>query len=117
MKNLLIATIALAAVSAAADTIYFDDGTVYELKPDESVYVSSGRVWEFTRFLANDLRVQQIEPFSVESEQCLASLGFGHEQCTDFEDVTDDVVEDDVDDVIETTLDECSDGFTFGGGC
>jgi hypothetical protein len=111
MKNLLIATIALAAVSAAADTIYFDDGTVYELKPNESVYVSSGRVWEFTRFLANDLRVQQIEPFSVEQEQCYADLGFGPEQCTANDDVVDD------DDVVETADGDCSDGFTFGGGC
>ena len=65
MRKLLIAMIALAATSAAADTIYFDDGTVYELKTGEEIYVSSGRVWEFTRFLANDLRVQQIEPFAV----------------------------------------------------
>jgi|SaaInlStandDraft_1057018.scaffolds.fasta_scaffold07770_3 hypothetical protein len=111
MKNLLIAMIALAATSAAADTIYFDDGTVYELKPNESVYVSSGRLWEFTRFLANDLRVQSVEPFAAPAEQCIDQLGFGPEQCTSSDDAAAD------DDVVETVNVDCSDGFTFGGGC
>lgn len=113
MKNLLIATIALAAVSAAADTIYFDDGTVYELQPEEEIYVSSGRVWEFTRFLADDLRVQQIEPFAVQAEQCIDKLGFGPEQCTTYEEVIDEVVEQ----VVEQVQADCDDGLTFGGGC
>ena len=108
MKNLLIAMIALAATSAAADTIYFDDGTVYELKPNESVYVSSGRLWEFTRFLANDLRVQSVEPFAAQTEQCIDQLGFGPEQCTTYEEVTE---------VVEQAQADCDDGLTFGGGC
>jgi len=108
MRKLLIAMIALAATSAAADTIYFDDGTVYELKTGEEIYVSSGRVWEFTRFLANDLRVQQIEPFAVPAEQCIDQLGFGPEQCTTYEEVTE---------VVEQAQADCDDGLTFGGGC
>ena len=48
--------------TAKADTIYFDDGTLYELRPGESVYISSGRVWEFTRFDPLDLRIQALEP-------------------------------------------------------
>ena len=113
MKSLLIATIALAAASATADTIYFDDGTVYELLPEEEIYVSSGRVWEFTRFLADDLRVQQIEPFAAQAEQCIDRLGFGPEQCTTYEEVIDEVVEQ----VVEQVQSDCEDGLTFGGGC
>jgi hypothetical protein len=108
MRKLLIAMIALAATSAAADTIYFDDGTVYELQTGEEIYVSSGRVWEFTRFLANDLRVQQIEPFAAPVEQCIDQLGFGPEQCTTYEEVTE---------VVEQAQADCDDGLTFGGGC
>lgn len=109
MRKLLIAMIAIAATSAAADTIYFDDGTVYELKPNESVYVSSGRLWEFTRFLANDLRVQSVEPFAAPVEQCIDQLGFGPEQCTTYEEVTEEVA--------EQAQADCDDGLTFGGGC
>ena len=113
MNNLLIAAVLTASVSATADTIYFDDGTVYTLADDESLYVSSGRVWEFTRFLADDLRVQQIEPFSVQGEQCIDKLGFGPEQCTTYEEVIDEVVEQ----VVEQVQADCADGLTFGGGC
>jgi hypothetical protein len=66
--------------TAKSDTIYFDDGTTYDLKPGESVYVSSGRVWEFTKFHPLDLRVQALEPMSTQAadEECLT---FGGDSC------------------------------------
>ena len=77
-----IALILVAGVvsTAAATTIYFDDGTFYDLKENEAVYVSSGRVWEFTRFNPLDLRIEALVPLEVEEpeEDC---LGFGHSTC------------------------------------
>lgn len=66
--------------TAKADTIIFDDGSMYELQAGESVYVSSGRVWEFTRFQPLDLRIEVLEPFTVgqADDNC---LGFGHGGC------------------------------------
>lgn len=69
--------------TAKADTIYFDDGTLYELQPGESVYISSGRVWEFTRFDPLDLRIQALEPLATEEpvESTDDCLGFGPGGC------------------------------------
>ena len=66
--------------TAKATTIYFDDGTFYDLKENEAVYVSSGRVWEFTRFNPLDMRIEALVPLEVEEpeEDC---LGFGHTTC------------------------------------
>jgi len=68
--------------TAKADTIIFDDGSMYELQAGESVYVSSGRVWEFTRFQPLDLRIEALEPFTVDQadDSC---LGFGHGGCAE----------------------------------
>jgi len=67
--------------TAKATTIYFDDGTTYDLQENEAVYVSSGRVWEFTRFNPLDLRIEALVPLEVEEpeEDC---LGFGHSTCS-----------------------------------
>ena len=85
MKKLTLFSIALILVfgvvsTAKATTIYFDDGTFYDLKENEAVYVSSGRVWEFTRFNPLDLRIEALVPLEVEEpeEDC---LGFGHSTC------------------------------------
>ena len=66
--------------TAKADTIIFDDGSMYDLQPGESVYVSKGRVWEFTRFQPLDLRIQALEPFTMDQadDSC---LGFGPGGC------------------------------------
>jgi len=68
--------------TAKATTIYFDDGTTYDLQENEAVYVSSGRVWEFTRFNPLDLRIEALVPLAVEEpeEDC---LGFGHSGCAE----------------------------------
>jgi hypothetical protein len=68
--------------TARATTIYFDDGTVYELQENEAVYVSSGRVWEFTRFNPLDLRIEALVPLETEEaeQDC---LGFGHTSCVE----------------------------------
>ena len=74
--------LAAGAISTAkATTIYFDDGTTYDLQENEAVYVSSGRVWEFTRFNPLDLRIEALVPLEVEEpeEDC---LGFGHATCS-----------------------------------
>jgi hypothetical protein len=86
MKKLTVFAVALILVAGvvstakAATTIYFDDGTFYELQENEAVYVSSGRVWEFTRFNPLDLRIEALEPLATEEpeEDC---LGFGHTTC------------------------------------
>ena len=88
MKKLTVFSIALILVmgvisTAEADTIYFDDGTLYELQPGESVYISSGRVWEFTRFDPLNMRIEALEPLATEepvesTEDC---LGFGPGGC------------------------------------
>ena len=88
MTKLTVFAVALILVAgvistAKADTIYFDDGTLYELKPGESVYISSGRVWEFTRFDPLDMRIEALEPLATEepvesTEDC---LGFGPGGC------------------------------------
>lgn len=85
MKKLTVFSIALILVfgvvsTAKSTTIYFDDGTFYDLKENEAVYVSSGRVWEFTRFNPLDLRIEALVPLEVEEpeEDC---LGFGHSTC------------------------------------
>jgi len=83
-----IAAILVAGVvsTAKADFVYYDDGSVYELQPGESVYVSSGRIWEFTRFDPLDLRIQALEPLStVDAEEgpedTSDCLGFGPGGC------------------------------------
>ena len=100
----LLAALTLTATTASATTVYFDNGDYYELQPNEEVYISSGRVWEFTRFRADDLRIQSLEPFVDSSEQCTTGLTFGGESCATSEPV----------ETVES--DEC-DGLTFGGGC
>lgn len=107
----LLAAVAMTAVTAnAATTIYFDNGEVYDLVEGEELYVSKGRVWEFTRFLADDLRIEQLEPFTP-SEQCSTGFTFGGGSCTTYEPVTEEV---EVETETETT-ETCD--FTFGGGC
>jgi hypothetical protein len=102
LKNML-ASIAMAAVTANATTVYFDNGDYYELTEGEELYVSKGRVWEFTRFQADDLRIQSLEPIFDPSDQCSTGLTFGGSSCTTSEPV-------------ETNeSDEC-DVLTFGGG-
>ena len=105
LKSLLAAATLMAA-TANATTIYFDNGDYYDLKEGEEVYVSKGRVWEFTKFQANDLRIQSLEPVVDPSEQCSAGLTFGGSSC-----VTN---EPEVEEVEETSA---CDGLTFGGGC
>jgi hypothetical protein len=94
----------MAAVTANATTVYFDNGDYYELADGEELYVSKGRVWEFTRFQADDLRIQSLEPIFDPSEQCSTGLTFGGSSCTTSEQ----------EETVES--DEC-DGLTFGGGC
>ena len=107
LRNLIAAVTLTAATANAATTIYFEDGGYYELADGEELYVSKGRVWEFTRFLADDLRIEQLEPF-VPAEQCSTGLTFGGESCVTTEPVTEEVED-------ETTTETCD--FTFGGGC
>ncbi len=85
MKKLTVFAVSLILVAgvisaAKAQTILFDDGSMYDLQPGESVYVSKGRVWGFTRFQPLDLRIQALEPFTVDQadDSC---LGFGHDGC------------------------------------
>ena len=106
----LIAAATLTAATASATTIYYDNGEVYDLADGEELYVSKGRVWEFTRFLADDLRIEQLEPFTP-SEQCSTGLTFGGGSCVTTEPVTEEVEVE-----TETTTTEACD-FTFGGGC
>ena len=108
LRNLIAAVTLTAATANAATTIYFEDGGYYELADGEELYVSKGRVWEFTRFLADDLRIEQLEPF-VPAEQCSTGLTFGGGSCVTTEPVTEEVED-------ETTTTETCD-FTFGGGC
>ena len=103
LKSILAAAV-MAAVTANATTVYFDNGDYYELADGEELYVSKGRVWEFTRFQADDLRIQSLEPIFDPSEQCLTGLTFGGSSCTTSE----------PEETVES--DEC-DGLTFGGGC
>jgi len=85
LTALIIGMILFAGVTSTANaiTIYFDDGTTYELQENEAVYVSSGRVWEFTRFQPLDLRIEALVPLGVEEpeEDC---LGFGHGSCAEY---------------------------------
>jgi hypothetical protein len=87
MKKLTVFAVALILVAGvvstakAATTIYFDDGTFYELQENEAVYVSSGRVWEFTRFNPLDMRVEALEPLATEEPEA-DCLGFGHTSCS-----------------------------------
>jgi hypothetical protein len=108
LKSILAAAALTAATANAATTIYFEDGGYYELADGEELYVSKGRVWEFTRFLADDLRIEQLDPFTP-SEQCSAGFTFGGSSCTTQEPVTEEVE-------VETETTETCD-FTFGGGC
>jgi hypothetical protein len=82
LATFAIALILVAGVvsTAAATTIYFDDGTFYDLQENEAVYVSSGRVWELTRFNTLDLQLESLAPLEVEEpeEDC---LGFGYSTC------------------------------------
>lgn len=102
----LLAAAMMAATTANATTIYFDNGDYYDLKEGEEVYVSKGRVWEFTKFQANDLRIQSLEPVADPSEQCSTGLTFGGSSCV--------TSEPEVEEVEETSV---CDGLTFGGGC
>ena len=110
LRNLIAAITLTASTANAATTIYFEDGGYYELAEGEELYVSEGRVWEFTRFLADDLRIEQIEPF-VPAEQCSTGLTFGGSSCT----TNDAEVVEEVEVETETTTETCD--FTFGGGC
>ena len=105
--------------TAKADFVYYNDGSVYELQPGESVYVSSGRVWEFTRFQPLDLRIQALEPLSTlaaeeteevseqtteASEQSTEDcLGFGHGGCAES---SDEMSESDLADIIRVMTDK-----------
>lgn len=86
---------AMLASAAQATTIYFDDGTAYDLQPGESVYVSSGRLWEFTVFNPLDMRIEAVEPLEYEpledegSDDCLT---FGGGSCVYEEEVDVDVI-------------------------
>lgn len=74
-----VALILIAGVfsTAKAETIIFDDGSMYDLQPGESIYVSKGRVWEFSRFQPLDLRLEALEPFTM-GEADNECLGLGH---------------------------------------
>ena len=100
----ILAAMTLAATANAA-TVYFDNGDYYELAEDEQVFISKGRVWEFTRFQANDLRIQSLEPLVDPSEQCTTGLTFGGSSCVTSEPEA----------PVETETETCD--FTFGGGC
>lgn len=100
-----IAAILVAGIvsTAKADFVYYDNGSVYELQPGESVYVSSGRIWEFTRFDPLDLRIQALEPLStVDAEEgpedTSDCLGFGPGGCAPS---SDEPSESDIADLIE----------------
>jgi hypothetical protein len=109
LKSILAAAVMAATTANAATTIYFEDGGYYELADGEELYVSKGRVWEFTRFLADDLRIEQLEPFTP-GEQCSTGFTFGGSSCTTSTPVTEEVEIE-----TETTTETC--GLTFGGGC
>ena len=88
MKKLTVFAVALILVAgvistAKATTIYFDDGTVYDLKENESVYVSSGRVWELNWVNPIDLRIEALVPLATEEpeETEVDCLGFGPTTC------------------------------------
>ena len=85
LTALIIGMVLFAGVTSTANaiTIYFDDGTTYELQENEAVYVSTGRVWEFTRFQPLDLRIEALVPLAVEESEEEACLGFGHGGCVE----------------------------------
>ena len=114
MNKLLSATALslalLAGVSSvnADETVYFEDGSYFVLKPGEKIFVSRGTLWEFTRFLSRDLRIEAAAPVYVAPvfEEC-DGLTFGGDSC--------DVVEEEE---VEETVVEVCDALTFGGpGC
>jgi len=115
MNKLLSATVLslalLAGISSvkADETIYFEDGSYFVLKPGEKIFISRGTLWEFTRFLSRDLRIEAAAPVYVAPviEEC-DGFTFGGNSC--------DVVEEEEE--VEETVEEVCDTLTFGGtGC
>ena len=118
MKKLTVFAVALMLLAAAAskaeaqETVYFENGDFFTLEPGEKIYVTKGQLWEFTRFLTSDLRIQARTPvyISPETQEC-DGLTFGGASCGVEEEETTVVV---VVEPEEETVEEC-DGFTFGG--
>ena len=118
MKKLTVFAVALMLLAAGAskaeaqETIYFENGDFFTLEPGEKIYVTKGQLWEFTRFLTSDLRIQARTPIYISPEtiEC-DGLTFGGDSCDTEEETTVSTVESE-----EETEEEC-DGFTFGGGC
>lgn len=69
--------------TARAQTIYFQDGSTYDLAAGESVYVSAGRVFEFTRFQPTDMQLKALEPMVAPGEATGPCLAFGHGPCVE----------------------------------
>ena len=69
--------------TAKAQTIYFEDGSTYDLAEGESVYVSGGRVFEFTRFQPTDMQLKALEPMVAPGEAAGPCLAFGYGECVE----------------------------------
>lgn len=120
MKNLFFTAMTIFTISAMADTlITYDDGSTYTVKPNEEVYVSSGRIYNavggynagYFKFNIQKPNVKRdyVQPEEPVGELCWSwggispPVGYSTAACNKSEEITPPTCEDT--------------GLTFGGGC
>lgn len=107
MKKTLAILLSVLSLNLSAATLYFDDGSSIEVPVGHKVYVSTGTVWQFTRFNAGGFDIRPLEEAASVVEECTQenafTFGGGSVVCSE---------------VIETPEEETCDGqLGFGHGC
>lgn len=107
MKKTLAILLSVLSLNLSAATLYFDDGSSIEVPIGHKVYVSTGTVWQFTRFNAGGFDIRPLEEAASVVEECTEDSGltFGGDSVV-------------CEEVIETPEEEsCEDSLGFGHGC
>lgn len=103
--RLPVVAVAVLCAAVSAETIYFEDGTSLNVPAGSGVYIQSGAAWRYTRFDADGMHLERMEPDAKVVEVCEeAEMTFGgsSQECVE---------------VVETPPVEC-DELTFGAyGC